>query len=512
VGIVTRQASSASSGLSNGTSSTFEPSKTALASITTSTGAAGVILYDIGPYKCSRTLNLPFLASLVMDYIDQTSDTVSANLLFFQFNLHAAASSDRPMDPALSPSRPDLPSQTELVGDIFNVRTSPFLYQPSELLSQRANLNDSWYSLSSSEQPISEYFTTDHLSGGDQSTADGWPGEYFIELKRSNRILLGWGTVDPQMDGYNFAGDDDVIFSPTYISSPADVSADAAGRIESGCFYNAERTTMAQVNSSWAISVLNDTTSFGSRDGLWHLAGNLTSCGITPVLNLTLTNQTAGRDISPYVEFVESTVWNWALGEPRNASLPDAASQDDKDTAAQFRCALMETSATNNFSRWRVEHCNIRHRAACRIDKQPYVWQVSEESVPFSAAESACRAGSTFSVPRTGIENTYLSQHILSLSESSRSGLSGDGSGVWLNFNSLDIEACWVTTGPNGTCPHFVDEEALRKKTVLVPVIAALVVLLLTALTLFVKCNKNRRNNRKRIRGEVGWDYEGVPS
>ena len=155
---------------------------------------------------------------------------------------------------------------------------------------------------------------------------------------------------------------------------------------------------------------------------------------------------------------------------------------------------------------------NIRHHAACRIGHQPYLWRLSDERVPFSAAESACQRNTSFSLPRTGLENTYLSQHISSLPEYSRLGLSGSGSGIWLNFNSLDIEACWVTTGPNGTCPYFMDEEALRQRTLLVPVIAALVVLLLTALTLFVKCNKNRRNSRKRIRGEGGWDYEGVPS
>ena len=172
----------------------------------------------------------------------------------------------------------------------------------------------------------------------------------------------------------------------------------------------------------------------------------------------------------------------------------------------------MEVSTASNGSRWRVEYCNIRHRAACRIANEAYSWQLSDEMVTFPAAELACPANSFFSVPRTGLENEHLYQHILSLPEAARSGLSGSGSGVWLNFNNLDAEACWVANGRNGSCLYATDKEALRQRTVLVPIIAALVVLLLTALTLFVKCNKNRRNSRKRIRGEGGWDYEGVPS
>lgn len=448
-----------------------------------------------------------------MDYLKNTSDTLSANLLFLQFNLHAAASADAPTDPAPSSSRSNLPSQGELVGSVFNGVMSALPYQPSELLTQRKNLNNSWYTISTPEQPLSGYFATDRFPGG-QSTQDGWPNEYFAELKRFNRVLLGWGTIDPQMKDYNFAGDSDVIFPQNYISSSTEVRSNMAGLIESGCFYNAEQQTVAQSNSSWAISTLNATSSSqGSSDSLQWLAGNLTSCGITPILNLTLANQTADLNVLSYTQFVHSTVWNWAPEEPRNFSILDASSRDDENKQAQFRCALMETAAAGTASRWRVEYCNIRHRVACRIANQPYSWRLSDEDVPFAAAEVACQADSFFSAPRTGLENTYLYQHIISLPEASRSGLSGDGSGVWLNFNSLDVQACWVTTGPNGTCPHFVDEDALRKRIVLVPVIAALIVLFITALTLFVKCNKNRRNSRKSIRGGGGgWDYEGVPS
>ena len=84
--------------------------------------------------------------------------------------------------------------------------------------------------------------------------------------------------------------------------------------------------------------------------------------------------------------------------------------------------------------------------------------------------------------------------------------------GVWINFNSLNLQTCWVATGPNGTCPYYDDSRATQSRQVLVPTIAAIIVLILTALTLFVKCSANRRNSKNRRRGEGGWDYEGVPS
>jgi hypothetical protein len=512
-GNIRRAASSTPENVSNATSRTSESSTPLATQVSTSNAPSGITLYEIGSYQCSSSLNLPFLASLVRDYIGNTSNNLSANLLFLQFNLHAAASENAPTDAAPSLSGPDLPSQTELLGNVFNAVTSPLPYQPSELLTQRANLNSSWYTLVASEQPSSDYFLTEDLPGGEKSTPDGWPSEYFAELRRNNRVILSWGSIDPQMEDYAFFGDSDVVFAQNYISSSTEVHANAAGQIQSGCFYNSEQPTVAQSNSSWAVSILNGTDSnLGSSGRLWSMAANLASCGITPILNGTLGNHTVDQTVSPYVQFVQSTVWNWAPEEPRNASVPDTSSRRDESTQGEFRCAMMESSATSTASRWRVEYCNIRHRVACRVAHQPYLWRLSEDSVPFSAAEMACQPNSSFSVPRTGLENTYLYQHILSLPEASRSGLAGDGSGVWLNFNSLDIEACWVTTGPNGSCRYFFDEEALRQRTVLVPVIAALVVLLLTALTLFVKCNKNRRNSRKRIRGEGGWDYEGVPS
>lgn len=46
-----------------------------------------------------------------------------------------------------------------------------------------------------------------------------------------------------------------------------------------------------------------------------------------------------------------------------------------------------------------------------------------------------------------------------------------DEYGVWVDFNSLDFNGCWVTGGPNATCPYsnsLSEQDELKKKVILV--------------------------------------------
>jgi len=91
-----------------------------------------------------------------------------------------------------------------------------------------------------------------------------------------------------------------------------------------------------------------------------------------------------------------------------------------------------------------------------------------------------------------------------------------DGHGAWVDFNSLDTEGCWTSGGPNATCPYTEavgTKDDLQKKYVLVPTVAAIIVLIITAMTMFVKV-AGSRSTRKRTkrRADNGFVYEGVPS
>lgn len=186
-----------------------------------------------------------------MDYISKTQTNLDAHLLYVILNIHAAASDESPTSPAPTPTL--LPGPSSLLGSLISGNLSQYLYKPSDLSSDRANLNGSWYSVSENYRPIEEYFSIDVNENGIYSTEDGWPSEGYIELSKSKRLVVGWGAVDPQMAGYNFTGDSGTVFPSGYLQSvQTDVTASATGSLTSGCFLGNLTHDLTQINSSWA--------------------------------------------------------------------------------------------------------------------------------------------------------------------------------------------------------------------------------------------------------------------
>lgn len=78
-------------------------------------------------------------------------------------------------------------------------------------------------------------------------------------------------------------------------------------------------------------------------------------------------------------------------------------------------------------------------------------------------------------MPRTALENSYLTKRIREggqrvENEPGRDDGIGRGR-VWVDFNSLDTLGCWVTGGPNATCPYRnggVEEDELSRRIILV--------------------------------------------
>ncbi|KAM5469290.1 Maintenance of telomere capping protein 6 [Microsporum audouinii] len=491
-----------------GTSSRDPVSSTTSASPTSTSIAAGARkrdqIYNLGPYSCTQSLGISSLSAILEEYFSSTANTINAEMLFLIINMHAAASPDSPEEPPEKPSLKDLPSPPNLLGRVLERSLGSYIYSPLKLMENRRNLNESWFSVSPPHQPIAEYFTTTVDDRNHLVTANGWPSTGFAVLARATRLILGWGTIDPQMSAYNFTGDQ-LVFSPNSLESHIDITVDSAANLTNGCLYDPGTTALSDVDRPWALAALPQRN---PSDELSLLTRQLVSCGISPVVNHTLLNVTADNDIGPYQNVSYSATWTWAKDEPLNST--GSTSSQIKNS---YRCAAMDAASSG---RWRAHECTDEFHVACRVGNSPHDWIISERTATYFDAEEACPDNTVFSVPRTPLENIYLYAKLDS--QSNRTEIISPDTDdnysdqmLWIDFNSADVPACWVTHGPKAQCPYEIDSNEIQRRAILVPTIAAIIVLIVTALTLFVKCNANRRNSRRR-RVIDGWDYEGVPS
>lgn len=403
-----------------------------------------VPLYSIGPYVCTTTINLSTLISQFLDYIQKSDNTLEAHLTYLVLHMHAVKNDSSINTPAPAPSV--LPGPANLLGALFSANLSAFMYTPANLRSDRANLNSTWYTVAERYRPVQDYYSTVINEYNIVSTEDGWPSESYIEFSKNKRLLLQFGNIDPQMEKYNLSGDEDVIFPRGYIQDDQEEGVDdtSSGPSTRGCYLTNSTHDMSQVNSSWAtIANFSGLDHYTAPDfnitSLLNLTSNLTNCGISPILNVTLLNSTARDNYIPYQNFSYSTIWSWAPSEPRNYTSGDASS------SSLFRCATLNSDLNN---RWVVQDCSEKYYASCRADGQPYNWTITTYPISYSYAPQACPDSYAFAAPRTALENAYLGQAVRDARRDY------DGHGVWVDFNSLSVRGCWVMGGPNATCPY----------------------------------------------------------
>ncbi|CAL5869873.1 uncharacterized protein PFLUO_LOCUS4104 [Penicillium psychrofluorescens] len=471
----------------------------------------GDTVYELGKYRCTDDLDLYTLAEVLVAYFQDTTTDLEVYTTYLVLNLHVAANNSAPNEPASAISGDQMPSsQSERAGSYLEEALREFLYSPVELAQDRSNLNESWYGVEQSYMPITEYYTLHEDDSGQHSTPDGWPSSKYIQLAKRDRVLIEYGTIDPQLSAYDLSQDEDFVFPPGYLTSGVAISESQNGSVTSGCLYHAGAVKVSQANSSWALAshlpVIRNSSTENTMDALTNTISGITACGISPVLNQTLFNETADTNVAHYRNVSLSAAWAWAIGEPRGA-----AYLGGEDASQIDRCAVMDMSLKG---RWRATNCSDVRRAACRVDQSPFSWTLSDSTASYSDIASTCPSGSVFSVPRTGLENTYLyetliSEHRTAINPASTNPTLRD---IYVDFNSIDVESCWVSGGPGAECPYGADPQQLERRTVLVAAVAGIVILIITALTLFIKCNANRRNSRRRKRVIEGWEYEGIPS
>lgn len=226
-----------------------------LPSVSTVPDTSNEPLISIGPFVCTTTINLSTFTSQLQDYIQKTESLLGANLLYVVINIHAAAATRSPSSPAPAPS--NLPGPSNYLGNLFSGNLSAYIYSESNLRSERTNINSSWYTVNELFRPVADYYPIELGDYGIASTDDGWPGESFVEFSKSKRLLLQWGTVDPQMANYNFTGDSGIIFPTSYIQDvQTDINATSDGNITRGCYLRnaTDNLSISNVNTSVIVT------------------------------------------------------------------------------------------------------------------------------------------------------------------------------------------------------------------------------------------------------------------
>jgi hypothetical protein len=341
------------------------------------------------------------------------------------------------------------------------------------------------------------------------STEDGWPSEAYIVFSNSKRLVLQFGTIEESLKGVNDS-DLENLFPEGYLTTNLTIAESSSDGNAPGSCYLLDNASTSSGNNSWAIRPLDalpDLTSSSNITALFKLTSNTTDCGISPLLTHTLLNTTADHDITPYRNLSYSSIWSWSSDEPKNYT---TSSTD------LMRCAT--TSASTG--RWAVSDCGKKYHVACKDTHRPTQWYLSPYATTYSTAADACPDNSTFSAPASALENSYLTQTIRKSIATNPQFINTallQNSGVLLALNSLHTPGCWVLGSQNVTCPYDSDSLMLftRERTILVPTIAAIIVLVISALTVFSKVAGNRavtRRTRRRRERSNGFVYEGVPS
>jgi hypothetical protein len=184
---------------------------------------------------------------------------------------------------------------------------SRVLYKPSNLANDRANLDNTWNRAAPQNAPREGYYTVDNTNGKVSSTDDGWPDEAYLEFSQYFRLIAIFGTVDPQMAGYDRSLDADTIFPSDTLSFQTNVSFSSSGTLNSGCLFDPSSTSLTpKTNSSFAFAPVPATLSVPADPDLLSplpIISNLTACGLSPFLNHTLANTTADKNPLPYATF-----------------------------------------------------------------------------------------------------------------------------------------------------------------------------------------------------------------
>ncbi|KAH8155262.1 uncharacterized protein LAJ45_00271 [Morchella importuna] len=397
-------------------------------------------------YTCTPSFNATSLLTIFDTWMTGTNTDLGARILLLTLSLHPATTTTTTTNSSSSTTLTAPPQP--LTSTLKSANILADAYTPTQLLSDRRNLNSSWHD-DDTATTNTTYFTTLLAADDTVSTPDGWPSESYLEFKLRKRVLITFGNVSAAVSAvYDPAAtaDNAAIFPAGYIGAPAPYNASTPPQ----CFYNPSNTSIAAGNSSWAQALTTTTTTNITA---------LINCGYSTLLNPAVgaANTTASLDtrFRDYEAHIRATAaWAWADNQPQNTT----------GRKPSFRCAAMRVSD----GRWFVADCNEWRRAACRVSGQPYDWTLTPTPLPYASLPPC------ISTPRTPLENTHL--HTLLLHTSNLPSTDS----IWLDLNSLSTDSCWVSGGANASCPYTDGDEGRRE--VIVSAVAAVIVLVVFGL------------------------------
>ncbi|KAF8476984.1 hypothetical protein BDZ91DRAFT_787597 [Kalaharituber pfeilii] len=427
-------------------------------------------------YQCSSGANPSFIFSLFSDWIQRTEYNTLASAAFLVMSLHDDLSSPPAQGPGLK-----APGMISALPDFPNR-----IYSPVELRKDREDLNITWLHGGDEGDDEARYFVVEERPDGGLSSKDAWPSESYLAYDANERLLLAFGDIS--VAGFDPAKDGGYIFQPEDMGWP--YSSAGNGK----CFFDPSVTSVKDINNNWAQMTDTQNDPFTERSIL-----NETYCGYSPVINSTVEIGNLSIPQIKYFELLKAMVWTWSPGEPA-APPPDLGVSERE----MFRCASMKLDD----GRWKVTDCNTVLYPACRVNDRPYQWEIGDRAARYFEARHFCPRNSKFDVPRTALESQYL----LSVMKSK---LPQGEKQIWLDFQSLARTGCWVSGGEDTTCPY--GESDIGNKTIIVPTVAAIIVLIIAGLMVFAKLGnrrmeKVRKRRRKMVRKAGEYEYEGVPA
>lgn len=225
--------------------------------------------------------------------------------------------------------------------------------------------------------------------------------------------------------------------------------------------------------------------------------------------NPIITNEYAADNFTSILKLLNTSImWSWAPNEPYSKPADRKTLQYE---LVAYNCAVLQYTALNSSAVWDVDNCYAKHHGLCRNKDSGYLWRVTTGQDTYfefdSHSDSKCPDGYEFSLPKTPLEQLAVTQYLESIS--------AVDTDLWIDMNSVSVNDCWVTGGPQATCPY---QRAVSRRNfvqMITPVTVCSFVILIIVLYLnFLRVPiHDNRKSWKRIVNEVSkWEVDGVPS